>query len=103
MERTLLANVVVRDAHAAVAGRPERAGALAPTLFKAPGVNDERIDGLLVAVYTPASEKPKTARVLTLRRGDRGAKPVVVALPKGREGLSKSDLAPSFVLEENYH
>ena len=56
------------------------------------GVNDEEIDDLMVAVYTPASEKPKTARVLSLRRSDRGAKSVVVALSKGDNRIEVSDL-----------
>lgn len=56
------------------------------------GVNDDGIDDLMVAVYTPASEKPKTARVLGVKRSDRGSKSVVVALSKGDNRVEVSDL-----------
>lgn len=56
------------------------------------GIHDEEIDDLMVAVYTPASEKPKTARVLNVRRSDRGSKSVVVALSKGDNRVEVSDL-----------
>jgi hypothetical protein len=55
-------------------------------------VKDDGIDDLMVAVYTPASEKPKTARVLNVKRSDRGAKSVVVALSKGDNRVEVSDL-----------
>jgi hypothetical protein len=55
-------------------------------------VGDEDVDDLMVAVYTPASEKPASARVLNLRRSDRGMKSVVVALAKGDNRIEVSDL-----------
>lgn len=55
-------------------------------------VRDEGIDDLMVAVYTPASEKPKTARVLELKRSDRGSKSVVIALSRGNNRVEVSDL-----------
>ena len=55
-------------------------------------VNDDAIDDLMVAVYTPAAEKPKTARVFELKRSDRGLKSIVVALTKGDNRIEVSDL-----------
>jgi len=55
-------------------------------------VNDDDIDDLMVAVYTPASEKPRSARVLNLKRSDRGTKSVVVALTNGENRIEVSDL-----------
>ncbi|MBV8856044.1 MAG: hypothetical protein JOZ02_03695 [Acidobacteria bacterium] len=55
-------------------------------------VRDDAIDDLMVAVYTPASEKPKTARVLNVKRSDHGSKSVVVALSRGDNRVEVSDL-----------
>ena len=63
-------------------------------------VRDDAVDDLMVAVYTPASEKPKTARVLNVRRSDRGSKSIVVALSKGDNRVEVSDLKRSEVKAE---
>ncbi len=63
-------------------------------------VRDEEIDDLMVAVYTPGVEKPKTARVLNVRRSDRGSKSIVVALSKGENRVEVSDLKRSTVKAE---
>ena len=55
-------------------------------------VNDEDVDNLMVAVYTPASEKPKSARTLELKRSDKGTKSFVVSLSKGDNRVEVSDL-----------
>lgn len=55
-------------------------------------VKDDAIDDLMVAVYTPAGEKPKTARVLGVKRSDRGSKSIIVALSKGDNRIEVSDL-----------
>ncbi|HJQ30694.1 MAG TPA: hypothetical protein VJ866_00865 [Pyrinomonadaceae bacterium] len=55
-------------------------------------VNDEAVDDLMVAVYTPAGEKPVSARTLELKRSDKGTKSVVVALSQGDNRVEVSDL-----------
>lgn len=63
-------------------------------------VNDEDIDDLLVAVYTPASGgKPSSARVLTVKRSDKGKKSVVIALAEGANRIEVTDLKRSELKE----
>lgn len=63
-------------------------------------VNDEDVDDLMVAVYTPASPKPKTARMLELKRSDKGAKSVLVALSQGDNRIEVADLKRGTVKAE---
>ncbi len=63
-------------------------------------VRDEDIDDLMVAVYAPGVERPKTARVLNVRRSDRGSKSIVVALSKGENRVEVSDLKRGTVKAE---
>jgi hypothetical protein len=56
------------------------------------GVYDDNIDDIMVAVYTPASPKPVSARILSLKRSDKGTKSVVVALSKGDNRVEVTDL-----------
>lgn len=55
-------------------------------------VNDEDVDDLMVAVYTSASEKPKSARTLEVKRSDKGMKSFPVSLSKGDNRIEVSDL-----------
>lgn len=55
-------------------------------------VNDDQIDDLMVAVYTANNEKPRSARVLNLKRSDKGTKSVVVALSQGDNRIEVRDL-----------
>lgn len=55
-------------------------------------LNDEDINDLMVAVYTPASEKPKTARQYEVKRSDRDKKTIAVALSKGDNRIEVSDV-----------
>lgn len=59
------------------------------------GVYDDDIDDIMVAVYTAASEKPKSARILNIKRSDKGVKSVVVSLTKGDNRIEVSDLKRS--------
>jgi hypothetical protein len=54
-------------------------------------LNDPDINELMVAVYTPASTKPFTARVYQLERIDRDKKSVPIALKKGQNRIEVSD------------
>jgi hypothetical protein len=65
-------------------------------------VKDDSVDDLMVAVYTPASEKPKTARVLNVKRSDRGSKSIVVALSRGDNRVEVSDLKHGEVKAERH-
>jgi hypothetical protein len=63
-------------------------------------VNDEDIDDLMVAVYTPTSgSKPSSARVLTVKRSDKGKKSIVIALAEGANRIEVNDLKRSNVKE----
>jgi hypothetical protein len=55
-------------------------------------VKDKKINDLFVEVYTPASEKPKTARTYEVLRSDEDKKTIVVALSKGENRVVVSDL-----------
>lgn len=55
-------------------------------------LNDDQIDDILVAVYTPASDKPVSARNYEVKRSNRGVRAVVVALSKGDNRIEVSDL-----------
>src|ERR1043166_4629783 len=55
-------------------------------------VNDEDVDDIMVAVYTPGTEKPKSARTLELKRSDKGVKSFVVSLSEGENRVEVSDL-----------
>ncbi len=63
-------------------------------------VNDEDIDDVMVAVYTPTSgSKPSTARVLEVKRSDKGKKSIVIALAEGANRIEVTDLKRSDVKE----
>ncbi|HYH84721.1 MAG TPA: hypothetical protein VEX60_04510, partial [Pyrinomonadaceae bacterium] len=64
------------------------------------GIYDDDIDDIMVAVYTPASEKPKSARILNIKRSDKGVKSVVVSLTKGDNRIEVSDLKRSDIKVE---
>jgi hypothetical protein len=62
-------------------------------------VNDEDVDDIMVAVYTPGSgQKPATARTLELKRSDRGKKSFPVVLEAGENRIEVSDLKRGEVL-----
>jgi hypothetical protein len=63
-------------------------------------INDQDVDDIMVAVYTPASTKPISARTLELKRSDKGAKSFVVSLSKGDNRIEVSDLKRSDVKVE---
>ncbi|HZT61169.1 MAG TPA: hypothetical protein VFA21_21360 [Pyrinomonadaceae bacterium] len=65
-------------------------------------VNDQDVDDIMVAVYTPASAKPLSARTIELKRSDKGTKSFVISLSKGDNRIEVSDLnRPDVKAERN--